>query len=470
VTKKTSRVAGEDPIRARTEVIKGRATDLIAGPELHGEILPPGQKTRKPRAPSHPEGKAVSTQEQASNAGSGSYRVDVPGVEGLYLEVGDNGAGSWVKRYRAAGGNRRYLGLGPRNKVKLAEAIGLAQDADALRRRNVDPIDERGRLRAEAIAKARAAKPVTLREATEMFVAERGGSWKHKYARQCWIAPLEIYVFSKFGRLSVDAIAIADVAAAVRAAEAAGVPKTGARIKARIKTVLDFAIGKGWRSPDKINPAAGDFVMTHRNSGERPHFPAVDLDDAQEIFRQLKRRIEGSSAIAAWAFMILTASRPSEALNAQWDEIDWDKKLWTVPPGRMKAKRAHAVPLSAEALEVLERQARIRSGDAVFPGRSGSPVSYCAFALAPARANPPIDAASPHSWRSIFRDWAGDIGDVPRELAEAALAHTLGSVEAAYRKRTAVEKRRKAMEDYADWLLRDGSKVLAFPRPVEKEA
>jgi integrase len=136
----------------------------------------------------------------------------------------------------------------------------------------------------------------------------------------------------------------------------------------------------------------------------------------------------------------------------------------------MKAKRAHAVPLSAEALEVLERQARIRSGDAVFPGRSGSPVSYCAFALAPARANPPIDAASPHSWRSIFRDWAGDIGDVPRELAEAALAHTLGSVEAAYRKRTAVEKRRKAMEDYADWLLRDGSKVLAFPRPVEKEA
>ena len=465
MTKKTSKAAREAAISALTDKYESGLTALVAGHVLHGEILPP---KRKARTLSHPAGKAVSTQEQVNNAGPGSYRVDVLSVEGLYLEVGDNGAGSYVKRYRGAGGARRYMGLGPRSKVRLAEAIGAAQDADALRRKGVDPIDERERLRAEAVAKAKAAKPVILREATERFVAERGGAWRHKYARQCWIAPLEIYALPKIGQLSVDAIAIADVTTAVRAAETAGYPKVGAKIRARLDQVLNFAISKGWRSPDKINPASVKLVPTYRNSGERDHYRSPDLDAAPEIFQQLKGRIEGSSAIAAWVFMILCALRPSEALSARWDEVDWDKRLLVIPPARMKGKRTHIVPLSAAALEVLERQARIRSGDAIFPSGSGSAPSYSTFVHAPAHANPPIDAASPHSWRSIFRDWAGDIGDVPRELAEAALAHSLGSVEAAYRKRTAVEKRREIMQKYADWLLRDESKVVAFP--VSKKA
>jgi integrase len=140
---------------------------------------------------------------------------------------------------------------------------------------------------------------------------------------------------------------------------------------------------------------------------------------------------ETQTAFAAWCFMIACALRPSEALNM-----------------RMKSEREHQVPLSTTAIAILERQARVRTGDAVFPGPSGSLL---------------IDAACPHGWRSVFRDWAGDIGDIQRDLAESALAHSLGSTEASYRRLTAVEKRRLVMESYAQWLNSESAQVIAFP-------
>src|SRR6476660_7184035 len=93
------------------------------------------------------------------------------------------------------------------------------------------------------------------------------------------------------------------------------------------------------------------------------------------------------------------------------------------PGPTMKSERKHIVPLSTTAIAILERQAHVRTGDAVFPGPSGSPLSYNSFATAPTKAG--INAACPHGWRSVFRDWAGNIGDVKREVAEFALAHSL---------------------------------------------
>jgi integrase len=122
--------------------------------------------------------------------------------------------------------------------------------------------------------------------------------------------------------------------------------------------------------------------------------------------------------------------------KARWAEVDFDRRFWTLPPERMKSAKQHVVPLSTPALAVLDRQQRVRTSDAVFPGRSGSPLSYASFATAPAKAG--IDACTPQGWRSCFRDWCGDIGDVPRDLAEAALAHSLNATEGAYRRMTAV--------------------------------
>ena len=128
----------------------------------------------------------------------------------------------------------------------------------------------------------------------------------------------------------------------------------------------------------------------------------------------------------------------------------------------MKSGVEHVVPLSAIALEVLARQARVRTGDAIFPGRGGSPISYASFFLMPSKAG--LDAANPHGWRSTFKDWCGDVAeDVSWEVAEAALAHSLSSLEASYRHRTAVEKRRPVMEAYAAWLNGDaGARVVSL--------
>jgi len=105
---------------------------------------------------------------------------------------------------------------------------------------------------------------------------------------------------------------------------------------------------------------------------------------------------------------------------------------------------------------------REQGGGAVVPGRSGSPIADSNFAAAPAKAD--LDTGSPHGWRSIFRDFCGDIGRIDRDLAEAAQAHGLGAVEGAYRRESAIEARRPAMEAYAQWLAGDaGADVIVFP-------
>jgi integrase len=399
-------------------------------------------------------GKGISTDLQAKGAGASVHKI--AGATGLNLKVGDNGSGSYVWRYRFAG-KRREIGLGSRKDVSLAEARAAAAEQGVLRRRNIDPIDERRRVREEIAAKERAAKPVTFIAVTEEYVKARGAKWRHKYAVNAWLGSVRRYAYPKIGKKSVDAIGVADVQAVIEAIEGVGLKKTGDKVRAQIERVLSLAIRKGYRSDIKVNPAGSKLHPKDRI--EPVHFRAVDLDHAPSIFRELRARIGHHTAFAAWCFMILCASRPSEAIGAQWDEIDQDKRLWKVPAERMRAGREHVVPLSPAALEILDHQAQVKTGDSVFPGRGGSPISYASFFEIPAKAG--IDAATPHGWRSCFRDWCGDIGDVERDLAEAALAHSLGKIEASYRRRTAIEKRRPLMENYAAW-LNGGAQVIAL--------
>ena len=129
-------------------------------------------------------------------------------------------------------------------------------------------------------------------------------------------------------------------------AERVGAPDTAKRVRSRIELVLNAAIAQGLRTATLINPAGGKLIAAahpSKRKGERPHYRAVKIDEAQEIFRALKA--EEGSAFGAWQFMVLTAARPSEALEARWDEVDFDRRLWTLPPERMKSAKQHVVPL-----------------------------------------------------------------------------------------------------------------------------
>ncbi len=404
--------------------------------------------------------RTISTALQAANAKPGVHKV--AGAPGLYLKVGGADAASWFWRYRL-GGKRREIGLGSRDAVSLADARKRVTALAALRDKGVDPIVERRRERAENLAKSRAAQPIAFRQMAEAYLEAHAASWRHRYARQVWLNPLVAYAFPVIGDLPLDQIELSHVLAVMDAAEQAGAQETARRVRGRIERVINAAMAKGRCDAARRNPADAKLIAatrpTRRSPGARPHYRAVRVDGAPEVFRALA--CQDGSAFSAWVFMIATAARPSEALGARWQEVDLDRRLWTLPAARMKSAREHVVPLSTAALAVLKRQACVRTGDAIFPGRSGSPLSYNSFATAPAKAG--IDAACPHGWRSVFRDWAGDIGEISRDLAEAALAHSLGATEGAYRRLTAVERRRAVMEAYARWLNDDNAKVVAFP-------
>ena len=404
----------------------------------------------------------ISTVLQAASAPSGIHKVS--GAVGLYLKVGEGAKApaSYFYRYRL-GDRRREMGLGSRDAIGLAEVRDDARDAGALVRKGVDPIDDRRRVKAENLARSRAKPATVFKQMAEDYLKTHGASWKHKYARTMWLNALKRYAYPVIGDLGLEQIELFHITEVMQRAKDANAPEQARRVRAYIELVLNTAIIAGGKAI--ANPANAK-LHPFKRKGERAHYRAVDLDDAPTVFRELKAKATTSTAFAAWCFMILTAARPSEALGSKWDEIDWDKRLWKIPGARMKAGKAHTVPLSDEALKILERQEEhVRTGDAVFPGRGGSPLSYDTFASAPARAQPVIDAATAHGWRSVFRDYCGDIAKkVPFNLAEAALAHSLSSTQASYRRRTAVEKRRKVMEDYAEWLnADDGAQVIAFP-------
>jgi integrase len=181
------------------------------------------------------------------------------------------------------------------------------------------------------------------------------------------------------------------------------------------------------------------------------------------------RSLRARNGVAALAleFLILTAARSGEAIGARWSEIDLEAKLWTIPKERMKAGREHRVPLSDRALEVLAAARLRREGvDAyVFPGqRRGRPLSNMACARLLLRAG--LGDVTVHGFRSAFRDWAGDKTHFPREIAEAALAHAVGDeTELAYRRGDALEKRRRLMDAWSDFLDgRKAGRIVKFQR------
>lgn len=175
--------------------------------------------------------------------------------------------------------------------------------------------------------------------------------------------------------------------------------------------------------------------------------------DVPAFMAQL-RTIPTTTAIAL-RFTILTTARVSEVLNARWEELDLECRLWTVPAHRTKSSREHRVPLSHEALEILKV---IRPCDPPVDPRShvfrskmlNKPLSNMTFAKLLWRMR--LGHYTPHGFRSSFRDWAGNVSNFPREITETALAHVIGDkAEQAYRRSDALEKRRKLMEAWASF-------------------
>lgn len=402
---------------------------------------------------------------------------------GLYLQVRGPDRRSWLYRYKLHG-KARLMGLGSLADVSLAEAREAATAARKLVRAGVDPIDARRGSRAQAAGRAGLN---TFAEVAAAHIAAHEASWRNPKHRQQWRNTLDTYVIPVMGRMGVAAIGTAEVTRVLEPIWREK-PETASRLRGRIEAVLDYATSREWRTGE--NPARWrghlqNLLPARGKLARVEHHAALPWREMGGFMSEATRQM-GIAALAL-RFTILTAARTGEAIGARWGEVDMGNAVWTVPAGRMKAGREHRVPLSDAALAVLREAAALflprdtvdsvdtvgrralapvpalslpsdtvdsvdtvaRRGGFVFPGaKVGKPLSNMAMTALLRRME--RGDLTVHGFRSTFRDWCAETTGYAREVAEAALAHTLrDKVEAAYQRGDLMDKRRRLMGEWA---------------------
>ena len=365
---------------------------------------------------------------------------------GLYLRVTPGGARSWVFM-AVVSAKRLEIGLGAESAVSLATARKIAGEMREAVATGIDP--------RSVITKAdpQAAQEVlTFETFANDYITSVEDGWKNAVHRQQWRNSLRDHA-KPILSLPIGDVGTEHILAVLRPIWL-NKPETASRVRGRIEKVLAAAKARGHRPIDAANPAQWkshlDVLLPKASKLSRGHHPALPWREAPAFMALLRER--PANAARALEFTILTAARSGETLGARWSEIDHQNNLWTVPANRMKAGAEHVVPLSVEALAVLTavRPQLPHTNDLVFQVQ-GVARSNMAMAMLLRRMR--RGDLTTHGFRSSFRDWAGDHTEFPRDLIEQALAHTIGDkAERAYRRGTAIERRRVLMDSWAEFL------------------
>jgi integrase len=376
---------------------------------------------------------------------------------GLYLQVSVGVRGrinrSWIYRY-TVGSKDHLMGLGSCDTVKLDEAREKARQARLQRLTGVDPLaakHERQRAQhaeqaAQAVTKA---KLLTFNEAADAYVAAHAAGWRSPRHKHDWEKSIELYVSPVMGKVGVTDIDHELVLKCLRPIWQEKF-QTASRLRARIEQVLNYAVDYG--TVGKLNPARWKGHLEHkldkrlRKVKGVKHMAALPYADMPAFWERL--RAEDRISYTALRFIILTAARSGEALQARWSEIDLAGKVWVIPKERMKSHREHRVALNDAAVELL--QGLPRTSEFVFPGERAVTVSG---RLLPKQLKAMGYNVTVHGFRSTFRDWAAERTNFTGDVAEAALAHAVGdATERAYQRGDLFEKRSKLMNAWANYL------------------
>jgi len=301
---------------------------------------------------------------------------------------------------------------------------------------------------------------ITFQDAMERFLKWKIEEFRNEKHKAQWRSTLDRYAVPVLGSIPVAQIGVDDVLRALKPIWNEKT-ETASRLRGRMEGVLAWATTNGYRSG--VNPARWkgnlDTALPKPSKiTKNRHHGALSVEEIADWWRVLSER-QGASADAL-RFLALTAARSGEVRGMTWAEVDIEKRTWVIPAERMKAGKEHRVPLCDETLKILMRQPKEAKSETspVFRGMRGGPLSDMSLSAVMkkiAEANPGrfLDQKSgrpavPHGLRSTFRDWAAERG-IDRDLAEMALAHTVGSqVERAYRRSDMFERRRKLGEDW----------------------
>lgn len=301
----------------------------------------------------------------------------------------------------------------------------------------MDPIAARQAKR----AKAGPPPSMSFDECADAYVAAHRPSWRNvKHAEQ-WSSTIKTYASPLIGGTPVRDIGTEAVMTVLRPIWASK-SETASRLRGRLESILDWAKVRGFREGE--NPARWrghlDKLLPARAKVQQVrHHPALPYAEIAAFIAALRQ--QPGTAAKGLEFQILTAARTGEIIGARWEEFDEDKRIWTIPPERMKAKREHRVALSTAALALVREMRKRAESEFVFPGhRPNRPLSNMAFLQLLKRMGRAEITA--HGFRSSFKDWATEQTEFPAEVVEMALAHTISDkVVKAYQRGDLLQKR-----------------------------
>lgn len=363
---------------------------------------------------------------------------------GLRLVVKETMRGERTKRWElwiAINGKRCELGLGVYPEVSLN---GAREEADRIRRAARDGID----LRQQRLNDR--ARACTFREAFGIyFEIKRKQLSNVKHLKQ-WPRTMETYVFPYFGDVPVADVTMEHVLDALKPIWFEK-PETAKRVLQRVEAVFKSAIRR--RAREKASPCVGIVDELGTRHREVQHHAALAWQDVPTFVAMLQRPGRRLTPVTrlAFEFLILTATRSGETRGAAWSEFDLNNAIWLIPKVRMmKSRKAHRVPLSDRCVDIL-REVRTLNPDGllVFEGmKKGRPLSDMTFTKL-LRDNGLGERATAHGFRSSFKDWCSEVEKVADDVSEAALAHTIRGVKAAYLRTDFFDERRPLMEAWA---------------------
>lgn len=370
------------------------------------------------------------------------YRADPT----LYLRIAPSGSKHWIQRL-TIDGRRHDLGLGGFPLVSLVEAREQAFENRRKVRGGGNPLAEKRR-----------AKVPTFRQATAVTCEALRPRWGNGKHGTDWTSSMERYAFPILGDLRVNRIRREDVLRVLTPMWARK-PETARRVRQRIRSVLRWAHAHGYVEENMAGEALEGALPSL--TARQTHFRALPYPEVPNALKTVNASQSSVAARLCFRFLVLTAARSGEARQATWAEIDLDAGEWRIPGERMKGGREHRVPLSEAARSVLARAWPLKDGSGlVFPSplRAGRPLSDMTLTKI-LRDQGLSERATVHGFRSAFRDWCAETGK-PREIAEAALAHTVGGVEGAYFRSDLFARRRVVMEQWAAFLTETDAKAV----------
>ena len=292
----------------------------------------------------------------------------------------------------------------------------------------------------------------TFKAVARKYYEENLPRWKPGRHTERWMQVVEKYAFPVFGDVPVDRLGREDVLRMLTPIWTSK-PEYARKLRQRVRLILDWCQAHGYVHTNIAGEQIGGALPSMPSVKE--HHRSLPYTEVSKALDMIEESGASLSAKLCFRFLILTAVRPGEARNATWEEINWETKTWTIPAGKMKAKAEHRVPLSREAMKVLERAARVRGeSPLIFPSSLKRAKPRSDMTLTKLLRDVGLgEKTVPHGFRSSFRTWAGEQTNTPTPVIELCLAHAVGNaVEQAYARTDLLQKRQRLMQAWGQYV------------------